>query len=243
MSTAPRLFLNMNLAQENEFVLTEQPFHYLINVLRLSCGDVFLAFDNQNGEFECQITHVEKKKLNASILQKTREFEPSPDVWLLFAPVKKDKTDFIIEKATELGVRKIIPVLTQRTICSKTKTERFEAQAREACEQCRRVDVPQIEEEVQLSKILTNWDEKRLLFFMDESQNGNCVFDVFSENNGKPAALLVGPEGGFSPEEAKFIKSFSFTRSISLGKRILRAETAAAAALSCWQAFCGDWRK
>lgn len=245
MATKPRLFINEELKDDFEFFLLDQPFHYLTNVLRLNVNDIFLAFDNLSGEYECQIAQIEKKRLLAKTLRRTREFATVPDIWLLFAPVKKDKTDFIIEKAAELGARKIIPLITERTISDKVKKERFEAQAVEACEQCRRVDIPVINDAQSLNQLLKSWNGSRTLFFMDETGNGAPIAEIFGQPQYQqhPAAILVGPEGGFSPQELETLRKLPFARGVSMGKRILRAETAAAAALSCWQALAGDWSK
>lgn len=161
-------------------------------------------------------------------------------MWLLFAPVKKDRTDFVIEKATELGAGKIIPVITRHTITDKVRVERLRAQAAEAAEQSRRVEVPEIGAPVRLEKLLADWDPARRLFFMDESGRGRPAAEAFGEYQG-PAALLVGPEGGFAEEELNGLRSRPFARAVSLGPLILRAETAAAAALSVWQAISGLW--
>ena len=190
------------------------------------------------------MTQISKKEVILSVLEKTRAFCSCPDIWLLFAPLKKDQTDFVVQKATELGVARIMPVITQFSITEKAKTERFKAQAIEACEQCRRLDVPTICEPIQLLKLLDNWDKGRTLFFLDETRQAQSVSQVFSwakEQNIHHAALLVGPEGGFSAEELDMLRALKFAKGVALGPRILRAETAAAAALACWQAMCGDW--
>ena len=157
---------------------------------------------------------------------------------------KKDKTDFIVEKSTELGVSKIVPVITRRTISEKIKKERYIAQAVEAAEQCRRLDVPKVADARNLEAVLKEWDENRMLYYMDETGNGRPVAEVFAEDAGKhlPAAVLVGPEGGFDEQELELLRRQKYAKGVSLGKRILRAETAVAAALSCWQAICGDWK-
>lgn len=244
MASRPRLFTNQELKCGFEFFLLDQQFHYLANVLRLSQGNCFLAFDDKNGEFECEITAVEKKKMQARVISQTRQYEQSPDIWMMFAPVKKDKTDFIIEKSTELGARKIIPVITRRTISDKIKKERYEAQVIEAAEQCRRVDLPQTADAISLEDLIKNWNPERILYFMDETGNGGNVYEAFSEEAGKkkPSAILTGPEGGFEEKELEFLRKQVYAKGVSMGKRILRTETAAAAALSCWQAICGDWR-
>lgn len=155
---------------------------------------------------------------------------------------KKDQTDFIIQKATELGAAKIMPVITARTIADKVKKERFIAQSTEAAEQCRRVDLPVIADAEPLDKVLKTWDKERILYFMDETGQSPCAAEVFRPQD-KKAALLIGPEGGFSEAELNALRTLPFARGAVLGKRILRAETAAAAALAIWQSVAGDWRE
>lgn len=239
-----RLYANSPLSIGMEWVPDTGQIHYLLNVLRMENGDELKLFDNQSGEYIGVISQISKKSCVIHILDKTREMERSPDLWLLFAPIKKDKTDFIISGATELGVRKIIPVITKRTISERVKKERFEAQVIEASEQSRRLDVPEITEAYTLEKILKEWPQNRILYFMDESGQGGIIADIFGKaDKQQSAAILVGPEGGFSDEELKTLRGLSFACGVSMGKRILRAETAVQAALSCWQALCGDWQK
>ena len=244
MAVKPRLFIAQELRKDLEFFLTDTQAHYLCHVLRLATGSFFLAFDGRNGEFECELSACGKKQATAKVLRQTRNFEKAPDIHLLFAPVKKDKTDFIVEKSTELGVSKIVPVITRRTISEKIKKERYTAQAVEAAEQCRRLDVPKVADARNLEAVLKEWDENRMLYYMDETGNGRPVAEVFAEDDGKhlPAAVLVGPEGGFDEQELELLRRQKYAKGVSLGKRILRAETAVAAALSCWQAICGDWK-
>ncbi len=243
MKKAPkvRLFLNQKIASGTTLQPEDAQIHYLLNVLRLTSEDEICIFGGESGEFVCNIDIIGKKRCLLHVKEKIRDFYACPDIWLLFAPVKKDKTDFIIEKATELGVARIIPVITERTISEKIKKDRYIAQSIEACEQSRRLDVPQIDDVVFLEKVLKNWDKERILYFMDESGQGSNICNILQKEGCKKAAFLVGPEGGFTPQEMDLIRKFEFSRSISLGKRILRAETAVAAALSCWQAICGDW--
>ena len=237
-----RLYAGQELLAGLSWKLKESQAHYLLNVMKLDAGDSFLAFDGKNGEFECELAEVSKKSLSAKVLKKTRDFAACPDIWLLFAPVKKDQTDFIIQKAVELGCSVIQPVITMRTIAGKTKTERFVAQSIEACEQCRRVDLPEIREAQPLGRIIETWDKGRILYFMDETGAGTDVVRAFDPKAGS-AAVLIGPEGGFSPEELEILRKKDFAAGVSLGGRILRAETAVAAALSCWQALVGDWKR
>lgn len=208
--------------------------------MKLKLDDIFLGFDGTSGEYEVQIIKQNKKHIEIKVLQKQRNFISSPDVWLIFAPVKKDQTDFIIQKSVELGVSKLIPAITRYTISDKTKTERFVAQSIEAAEQCRRLDVPEVERAKSLSEILSNWDSSRRLYYMDESRTGTPVREAFSQAPA-PIAILVGPEGGFSEDELKHLRQQDFATGVTLGPRILRAETAVVSALSCWQALSGDW--
>ena len=236
-----RLYISQPLAQNQTVLLSEEQSHYLKNVMKLQVGDTFLCFDGQSGEFNAQLAEIGKKQSYITIQRKTRPFQAVPDIWLLFAPVKKDNTDFILQKATELGVRKIIPILTRYTISEKIKKERYIAQTIEASEQCRRTDIPEISDIAKFSDLWQTWDKNRKLYFMDETLNGLPVAQAFQKAKA-PCAVLVGPEGGFSPEELKTLRGLPFARGVKLGNRILRAETAVVAALSCWQALSGDWQ-
>lgn len=243
--TKIRLFVETPLNSGFAVTLDESQSHYLCNVMKCMNGDEILGFDNQNGEFLCVIKNANKKAVVIEVLKQTQNYITPPDVCLLFAPVKKDQTDFIIQKATELGALKIIPVITERTIAEKVKLERFKAQAIEAAEQSRRVDVPEIMEAMSLNKSLSSWDENRKLYFMDESGMGRDIFAAFSQAKTlgiSKVAILTGPEGGFSEEEFAMLRKMKFAEAVSMGKRILRAETAVAAALACWQAIAGDWQ-
>lgn len=236
-----RLYISQPLTQNQTLVLGAEQSHYLKNVMKLQVGDNFLCFDGKNGEFAAQLTETGKKQCQIVIHQQTRPFASVPDIWLLFAPVKKDNTDFILQKATELGVRKIIPIQTRYTISEKIKKERYTAQTIEASEQCRRTDVPEISDIAKFSDLWHTWDKNRKVYFMDETLNGVSVVQAFQKAK-TPCAVLVGPEGGFSPEELKTLRGLPFAQGVKLGNRILRAETAVVAALSCWQALSGDWQ-
>ena len=237
-----RLYCNEKLKEIGQRVcLNDKQIHYLGNVLRMKIGDVFYLFDGENGEFEAQISDMSKKSGLAVLLKQTQKMRRSPDVWLLFAPLKKDKTDMVLQKATELGVRKIIPVQTDFTNAEKVRLERYETQVEEAAEQCRRLDVPELENISTLDKVLENWPEDRTLFFMNEKGAGSQVLNLLA--NAPKAAILIGPEGGVSQQECKKLLERPFVKSIYLRGQILRAETAAIAALSCWQAVNGDWAK
>lgn len=237
-----RLWVNQNLAASDNIVLEGEKSHYLNNVMRCQKNDILRCFNADDGEYECRIEEISKNKTVIKSLKKCRDAADKPsDVWLLFSPLKKDKTDFVIEKAVELGVAKIVPVITSRTNASHIRTERYTAQAIESAEQCGRLSIPEISNPIDLKKCLNSWNTNRLLYFADERQCGEKAVDEFVKNKKCPSAVLIGPEGGFSDDEAGFINEFSFTRNIKLGPRILRAETAAIAALAVWQSVNGDW--
>ena len=237
-----RIYADVDLSVDSLVDLTPEQSHYLLTVMRLTAGEKILVFNNHDGEFECTLIPQSKKQAQLKVNSQTKKYESCPDIWLMFAPLKKDRTDFVVEKATELGASKIVPVITEYTISDKIKIERWQAQTIEAAEQSRRVDLPQINEPIALSKLLENWDLHRRLYFMDETGTGKDIVTVFSSAT-PPSALLIGPEGGFSERELNLLHSKSYACAVSLGKRILRAETAAVASLSCWQATCGDWKK
>lgn len=237
-----RVFIDQPIMLGELITLNEETSHYLCNVMRLEKGTIISCFNGKDGEFDCEIITSHKKQSILKALKCSKLMQQVPDIWVLFAPVKKDKTDFIIEKSTELGAKRLQPVITERTIVEKVRAERYQAQAIQAAEQCRRVDVPEIEEEQTLDEILKNWNPQRHLFMMDESGQGAPCIETFKKFSDKPAAILIGPEGGFSEEEIKHLYAQPFVSGISLGSRILRAETAAAAALAVWQATAGDWQ-
>jgi 16S rRNA (uracil1498-N3)-methyltransferase len=172
--------------------------------------------------------------------RQTRPQAPEPDLWLLCAPLKKDRTDLVVEKAAELGVSLLWPVFTRRTNAGRVNLERMRAHLIEASEQCERLGVPELAQPAPLEKVLETWPAERVLLFLDESGGGAPLAEAATDT---PAALLVGPEGGFAPEERRLLESKPFCRPVGLGPRILRAETAAIAALAVWQAVAGDWRR
>ena len=243
MSQTIRLYIKEPLAQNKIITLDEEQTHYLKNVIRATQNTPIQCFDNQTGEFSAILISLEKKQGQLQITHQLKKYTPCPDIWLLFAPLKKDKTDFVIEKATELGCRKIQPVITQYTMTKNIRLERYIAQSIEAAEQCRRTDLPEISASKELKEILRTWDKERPLFFMDESLQSKNFLTILKENPSNKAALLIGPEGGFSNEEQETLRSLTFAKGATLGPRILRAETAVAAALSCWQMISGDWSK
>lgn len=232
----PRLFVSQPLGQGTTVELDQKQANYLGNVMRLGTGSEVLLFDGSSGEWLGRVAEAGKKRMALTVERKTREPESIPDVWLAFAPVKRAQTDWLVEKATELGVARLQPVVTSRTIAERVKLERLHSIAIEAAEQCGRTILPAIEEPVPLARFLTSLD--RPLYFADEA-GGEPVHSAFKA---PPAAILVGPEGGFTDEERTLVRSFPNAVSVSLGPRILRAETAALAVLATYMAIAGDWR-
>jgi len=233
----PRLFVRTRLADGASVELDAAQANYLGNVMRLADGADVRLFDGQTGEWLARIVVAGKKRMTLSVECLTREPETVPDVWLAFAPVKRAQTDWLVEKATELGVAKLQPVITQRTIAERVRLDRLESIAIEAAEQCGRTLLPDIGELVALKALLTE-KSGRTLYFADEA-GGDPAAAAFKPG---PATILTGPEGGFTDEERAAIRAAPNTVPISLGPRILRAETAALAGLACYMAVAGDWR-
>jgi 16S rRNA (uracil1498-N3)-methyltransferase len=234
----PRLFVRQPLSESARVELDATQANYLGNVLRLGVDDELLVFDGQSGEWLARISETGKKRMALAVERRIREPEIIPDVWLAFAPVKRNQTDWLVEKATELGVARLLPVMTQRTIAERVKLERLEAIVIEAAEQCGRTRLPAICEPIALKQLLEARDPARWLYFADES-GGKPAAAAFGPD---PALILVGPEGGFTDEERHLVRRAENAVSISLGPRILRAETAALAALAAFMAIAGDWR-
>jgi 16S rRNA (uracil1498-N3)-methyltransferase len=232
-----RLFLRTRLSEGLSVGLEPAQANYLGNVMRLGVGAELLVFDGHSGEWLAKISEAGRKSMSLTVERRTREAEGVPDVWLAFAPVKRAQTDWLVEKATELGAARLLPVMTQRTIAERVKLERLEAIAIEAAEQCGRTRLPEIANPIALKPLLDLRDERRRLYFADE-QGGETVIEAFSA---APALLLIGPEGGFSDDERALIREAPNAVPISLGPRILRAETAALAALATFMAIAGDW--
>src|SRR6476659_5271206 len=234
----PRLFVRTPLDEGASVELDAGQANYLGNVMRLGVGAELLVFDGASGEWLARIAEAGRKRMTLTVERRTREPEAIPDVWLAFAPVKRTQTDWLVEKATELGAAKLLPVITQRTIAERVKLERLEAIAIEAAEQCGRTVLPEIAEPVSLKQLLACRDPERRLYFADEG-GGEPAVATFAPG---PALILTGPEGGFTDEERAAIRAAANSVAISLGPRILRAETAALAALAAFMAVAGDWR-
>ena len=236
-ASTPRLFVDLPLAADAAPTIDGPAAHYLLNVMRLKVGAPILLFDNRSGEWLASVADAGKRSLTVRIERQMRAIEQVPDLWLCFAPVKKARLDWIIEKATELGVARLQPVITERTIVERVKRERLEAQVIEACEQCGRTALPVLGEPIKLTQLLADWPADRALLFADEA--GGAPLSTVQAP--APAAILVGPEGGFTTRERDLLLANAAVRRIALGPRILRAETAAIAATSLWMAQHGDW--
>ena len=231
----PRLYVDAPLAEGGSFALGPAKSNYLVNVLRLSEGAQFKLFDDRSGEWLAELSRAHRKAAELRVLQPLRPREAVPDLWLLFAPIKQGRIEWIVEKATELGVARIVPVITDRTIVRTVKLERLRAHMIEAAEQCERSALPALAEPVTLDRLLADWPAGRLLLFANERGATGAIAHP------APAAILIGPEGGFTDAEAAAISAHQAARPISLGPRILRAETAAVAAIAAWMAAEGDW--
>lgn len=240
-----RLFVEDALPGAGLVTLSADQSHYLGNVMRARIGDSVLLFNGRDGEWEASVAEIAKKAVTLSLKSRTREQSASPDLWLCFAPIKRARLDYIAEKATELGVSHIVPVMTRRTNAGRVNTDRLHANAVEAAEQCERLDVPTHTEPVKLEKLLADWPEGRRLMFCDEDLSGRSAVEALRETAGSatgPWGILIGPEGGFDDAERAMIRRMPQTVTVSLGPRILRADTASMAAVALWQAAIGDWK-
>ena len=235
-----RLFVDHPLREGQSLPLSREQAHYLFGVMRQGVGSELFVFNGSDGEFLVQVTQANKRGGTLDCIEKTKPLQMPPDLWLMFAPIKKARTDFIVEKATEMGAARIIPVLTDFTNSERVKKDRLQAHAVEAAEQCGGTFVPQVTDLQKLDPFLSNWPNDRKLMFCDEELAGDQA--ALSINEPGPWAILIGPEGGFSDKERSRLRAAPFAQAVSLGPRILRADTAAVAALTLWQSTLGDWR-
>ena len=238
--SAPRLFVSAPLAAGAQVRLDGALAHYLGKVMRIAAGDAVVLCDDLTGEWAARAASVGKREVQLTVETQLRPREDVPDYWLCPALLKKDRFDIVLEKTTELGVREIRPVLTRRCVADKLNLARARTIVVEAAEQCARTALPTLEAPVRLEALLRDWPTNRALFFADE-QGGAPAAEAFAGHRG-PAALVVGPEGGFDDAERTAIRGLPQARAISLGPRILRGETAAIAATALWMAVAGDWR-
>ena len=237
--SAPRLFVPDPLAEGARVEIEGGQAHYLGKVMRLGIGDAVILCDDLTGEWLATAAEIGKRSIVLTVTRQLRVRENVPDLWLCPALLKKDRFDLLLEKATELGVAEIRPVVTRRCVADKLNPERARALVIEAAEQCARTALPALAEPVKLDALLRDWPADRALFFADEN-GGEPAATTFAAQAGR-AALLIGPEGGFDEAERALIRAHPATRAIALGPRILRGETAAIAAMALWMGVAGDW--
>ncbi|SFO24192.1 16S rRNA (uracil1498-N3)-methyltransferase [Roseovarius lutimaris] len=242
MKTAKiRLYVEHPLGQGQTVPLTRDQAHYLFGVMRQGAGDAVLLFNGHDGEWRASVAEAGKRGGLLRVEEQTGPQRDPPDLWLLFAPIKKARTDFIVEKAAEMGAARILPVQTDFTNSDRIRQDRLQAHAVEAAEQCGGTFVPEVCGLQKLDRLLAEWPEGRQLMFCDEALAGGSSALTGGLAKGAPWAILIGPEGGFSKAERARLHAVPLAHAIALGPRILRADTAAVAAMTLWQRTLGDW--
>jgi len=236
-----RLFVNSPLAAGAPVTPDPDQARYLVGVMRLGVGDALLLFNGRDGEWRAEVAETSKRGCVLTVVERTREQAGVPDLELVVALVKRARLETIVEKAAELGCRRVRLVITRRTNADHTRVDRLQAIATEAAEQTGRLDVPEIVAPEKLDRLLDGWDPSRRLLFCDEGGEAKPALEALDGASG-PWAVLIGPEGGFDPAERDRLRSEAFVTPATLGPRILRADTAAMSALTLWQAAAGDWR-
>ena len=235
-----RLYVTADLGEGVVLPLDEGQAHYLLHVLRAKVGNLVSLFNGRDGEWLAELATA-KRGVTATCRRQTEPQRGVPDIWLAFAPVKKTPSDYLVQKATELGAAVLQPVFTRRTIVTRINEDRMAANAVEAAEQSARLTVPEIRSGISFEKLLATWPPERRLLFCDEGGDAKTMTQAARESRGGPTGILTGPEGGFDPDERKALRALPFVVPVTLGSRILRADTAALAALSIWQAVAGDF--
>jgi len=241
--TSERLFIADDLAAGLSVELPEQQAHYLTNVLRLRPGAKLLVFNGRDGEWQASLLESRKRTAILGMDHQTRQQEQGPDIDYLFAPLKRARLDYMVQKATEMGVRKLRPVITERTIAERVNGERMIANVIEAAEQCGILRVPEVEPPVSLDSALTAWDPARALIYCDEHEASADPMETLGRVSPGPVGVLIGPEGGFSDGERRRLLAKPYVVPLPLGPRIMRADTAAVAALTLVNVALGDWRR
>jgi 16S rRNA (uracil1498-N3)-methyltransferase len=239
---AQRLYVEADLAEGATVACTPAQANYLRNVLRLQPGDPILVFNGRDGEWRTELAEAGRRGAALAVRARSRPQEGGPDIDYLFAPLKRARLDYMVEKATEMGVARLRPVLTRRTVAERVNVERMRVHTIEAAEQCGILRLPEIRAPEKLERVVAGWDTARALVFCDEDGAETCPFTALARIPPGPTAVLVGPEGGFDPAERELLSSQPFVTRISLGPRILRADTAAVASLALVNAVLGDWR-
>ncbi len=242
MSHIPRLYIDHPLEKGTSVPLEDGQGKYLTRVMRLAAGAIVRAFNGLDGEWRCAL-NIDGKRVTLIPDAQTRPQMATPNLTLLFAPLKKNRTDFAVEKACELGVRRIQPVMTEYTQTSRVRADKLQAIAVEAAEQTERLDVPEVTDALNLGAALAAWDKAAPLYYCDEGASALPMRDALAARQDTAAGLLVGPEGGFAPREREMLRALDFVIPVTLGPRILRAETAVVSALTLWQSELGDWRE
>ena len=241
--TSERLYVEGDLAAGLTFDLVEPQAHYLTTVLRMRLGARLLVFNGRDGEWAASLVESRKRSATLKVESQTRPQEGGPDIDYLFAPLKRSRLDYMVQKATELGVRCLRPVITERTIAERVNSERVVANVIEAAEQCGILRVPEVHPPVRLQDILSEWDATRRQIFCDERDGASDPIETLQMLSPGPLAVLIGPEGGFTNGERERLLAHTFVVPISLGPRIMRADTAAVAVLALTNAVLGDWRR
>jgi len=239
---AARLFTDAPLAAGATIACTPEQANYLLNVLRLGVGTEILIFNGRDGEWRARLADGGKRRCTLECVAQVRPQQDGPDIHYVFAPLKHARLDYMVQKATELGVAHLQPVLTRRTVPSRVNLERMRANAIEAAEQCGVLRVPSVAEPMKLEALLAGWDPRRRLIFCDEGAEVASALAALGQIESGPLAVIVGPEGGFDPAERALLRARPYAVPISLGPRIMRADTAAVAALALVNATLGDWR-
>jgi 16S rRNA (uracil1498-N3)-methyltransferase len=240
-SKLQRLFVKSKLQAAGEIALTPDQAHYLGNVLRLKPGDKILVFNGADGEWCASLSDIGKKKATIKVEHQTRAQDEGPDLHYIFAPIKRGRLDYMAQKATEMGASVLQPVITRRTIAERVNAGRLQANAVQAAEQCGILSVPEVRAPQKLSKLLKQWDRDRLLIFADEAAATASPVEALGAQARRPLAVLIGPEGGFEPEERALLLRQTYVMPLSLGPRLMRADTAAVACLALVNAVLGDW--
>lgn len=239
-----RLFTSSHLENAAYVELSKEQAHYLVNVMRRRDGDMVMVFNGRDGEWLAYIHSSSKKHCTLILKEQARLQTASPDIWLCFAPVKNAPITNIIRQATELGVSRLQPVVTQHTVVTRVNTEKFQANAIEAAEQCERLSIPEISESIHLDKLLSGWDAQRKLILCDEAGGGKPMADALAAlPKGNKYAILIGPEGGFSESEFAILRNQPYIIPVGMGPRIFRADTAAIVALGSVFSILGDWNE
>ncbi|KIC24634.1 MULTISPECIES: 16S rRNA (uracil(1498)-N(3))-methyltransferase [unclassified Leisingera] len=241
MSAKIRLYVEHPLGAGQSLPLDRDQAHYLFGVMRLTAGAHVALFNGKDGEWLAEVAEAGKRGGTLVCQEQSKPLQLPPDLWLMFAPIKKARTDFIVEKAAEMGAARILPVQTEFTNSERIRQDRLQAHAVEAAEQCGGTYVPEVADLQKLSRLLDQWPIERQLMFCDEAEVGNALQLAAETQKGASWAILIGPEGGFSETERKRLHTLPQSHVVSLGPRILRADTAAVAAMTLWQQALGDW--